>query len=162
MPPPAAPDTRPSLRGPPPPLPAIGIGFKYLSRRCRRDKLPYATAAGYIQHLNQQHILEEAHSLRLPNRLPDIVKCRDYNHYFCQNARCLQAHRLGPMHAGSVIPPVVDPTEIWIIPFFEKCTLKCTLFLEMCMLAHKSIYNRVKMSVHSTDLCALRANFQIF
>ena len=89
--------------GPPPPLPATGIGFKFLSRRCR-DKLPYATAAGYIQHLNQQHKLEEAHSLRLPNRLPDIVKCRDYNH-FCQIARDVQAHRLGPMR--SVIPPVV-------------------------------------------------------
>ena len=106
-PPPAPPDTRPSLGGPPPPLPATGIGFKCLSRRCR-DKLPYATAAGYVQHLNQQHKLEEAHSLRLPmaNRLPDIVKCRDCNH-FCQNARGLQAHRRGPMHAGSVIPPVV-------------------------------------------------------
>jgi hypothetical protein len=104
-PPPAPPDTRPSfLRGPPPPLSATGIGFKCLSRRCR-NKLPYSTAAGYIQHLNQQHKLEEAHSLRLPNRLPDIVECRDCNH-FCQNARGLQSHELGPMHAGSMIPPV--------------------------------------------------------
>ena len=100
-PPPAPPDTRPLLRGPPPPLPATGIGFNCPSRRCR-DKLPYATAAGYIQHLNQQHKLEEAHSLRLPNHLPDIVKCRDCNH-FCQNARCLQAHERGSMHADGTV-----------------------------------------------------------
>ena len=46
-------------------------------------------------------------------------------------------------------------TEIWSLPFFEKCTPKCTLFLPFP-------HNRVKVSVHSTDLCDLRANFQIF
>ena len=39
--------------------------------------------------------------------------------------------------------------------FFEKCTPKCTLFLPFS-------HNRVKVSVHSTDLCYLRANFKIF
>jgi hypothetical protein len=29
-------------------------------------------------------------------------------------------------------------TENWIVPFFEKCTLKCTFFFfEICTLAHK-------------------------
>jgi hypothetical protein len=110
-PPTAPPDTRLLLRGPPPPLPPTGIGFNCPSRRCR-DKLPYATAAGYIQHLNQQHKLEEAHSLRLPNRLPDIVKCRDCNH-FCQNARGFLAHERGLMHAGgSVIPSAGGPSPL--------------------------------------------------
>ena len=46
-------------------------------------------------------------------------------------------------------------TGIWSLPFFETCTPKCTLFLPFS-------HNRVKVSVHSTDLCDLRANFQIF
>jgi hypothetical protein len=46
-------------------------------------------------------------------------------------------------------------TDIWSLPFFEKCTPKCTLFLPFS-------HNRVKMSVHSTDLCDLRENIQIF
>ena len=97
---PAPSDTRPLLRGPPPPLPATGKGFKCLSRRCR-DKLPYATAAGYIQHLNQQHKLE-AHSLCLPNRVPDIVKCRDCN------------RSLLPECSGSPGPPTGTDDACWI------------------------------------------------
>ena len=92
----------------PRPLPATGIGFTCPSPRCR-DKLPYAKACGYIQHLNQQHHLEEAQSLRIPTRLPDIVKCRPCGH-FCQNAKGLashkkQTHRPSPGADGGQLPP---------------------------------------------------------
>ena len=43
-------------------------------------------------------------------RVPDIVNaCRDCSHFY-QNAWGLLTHRRGPMHAGSVIPPVVSPS----------------------------------------------------
>ena len=50
-----------------------------------------------------------------------------------------------------------------VFTHFWKMYPKMTIFIEKSTLAHKNTYNRVKMSVHSTDdLCALRANFQIF
>ena len=40
-------------------------------------------------------------------------------------------------------------TESWIklYPFLKKCTPKCTPFFKTCTLAHKSTYNRVKLSL---------------
>ena len=41
-----------------------------------------------------------------------------------------------------------DATEIWSLPFFEKCTPKCTLFLPFS-------HNRVKMSVYIVLIYAI-------
>ena len=102
--PPLVPGAYPSERGVPRPLPATGIGFCCPSPRCRRDKRgAYAKASGFIQHLNQQHKLEEAQSLRIPDRLPDIVKCRLCG-TFCQNAKGLAAHQKHKHKQQSVVP----------------------------------------------------------
>ena len=105
----------------PRPLPPEGIGFRCPSPRCR-DKGLYAKASGFIQHLNQQHKLEEAQSLRIPARLPDIVKCRLCGK-FCQNAKGLASHQkqkhkqsvvvpspAGQHPAEAPAPPAPDPT----------------------------------------------------
>jgi hypothetical protein len=72
---------------------------------------------------------------------------------FPDDQNYFQLHQI--MDLVSSIPLHGSITEIWSLPFFEKCTPKCTLFLPFS-------HNRVKASVHSTDLCDLRANFQIF
>ena len=54
-----------------------------------------------------------------------------------------------------VLTVITLTTGIWSLPFFEKCTPKRPLFLPF-------FHNRVKVSVHGTDLCDLRANIQIF
>ena len=86
----------------PAPLPAIGNGFRCPSAHCR-DKLPYASSGGYVQHLNKQHRLETAWSLRIPDLLPDIIKCQTCEH-FCASARGLHSHRKCA-HKHSVVPP---------------------------------------------------------
>ena len=49
---------------------------------------------------------------------------------------------------------LTDAPGSGLYPFLQNVP-KCTLFLPFP-------HNRVKVSVHSTDLCDLRANFQIF